>query len=598
MPVTFGSIGDIIAVSLLIKDIILALNESHGSASEFQQVTLALNNLDKALLEVHVLSGRLALIPEVLDLIQTIRKTVDDCRASLNLFFDKIRKYKCLEPNSSSTTQVTTRVTRKLQWAFFEKGEVKRFQSEVSLHSSSLNMLLATATVRLIMIGDEQRQKQLGLNDDHTSSLIAGLDIRLTNIEDQGQANAYALAKVKDESGMHWLRDICANLKTMMYRIIHINIATYRVARAIQTALPAVLERSMVRRQEPILLEDPLGRVAPIHLEVITTWEMFDTMLELRFAAAPGLRKVKQKEYALQARYSIQQVTRDRPFNLTFLPGQLVDMSFIFEELVHTGTGLSIAGAVCPRCQHITDTTSQGGTTCDKCGMIYRRVQKATPPSFQWFTEAKLHEKAWLIGHKRKRSIDDVDDDDALTQFKRVQLYTYSSQSINLWAENSYTARKGSMKMYTPASAKAAVAQEVKAVVSKNKRWFTKRSTHELVASVQAGLEYIEAQSMHRHQLKQGSELHAASSSHPSSTTENSWMTGLILDSKQFMIHALATYERECSMRSVVEIGALDDQTMPPLLDISSVIGDIVKSQINSSYSVAKSGYDYPPVFP
>ena len=52
MPVTFGSVGDIIAVGLLIKDLIKCLDGTRGSSSEYQAIVRELQSLDYAFLQV------------------------------------------------------------------------------------------------------------------------------------------------------------------------------------------------------------------------------------------------------------------------------------------------------------------------------------------------------------------------------------------------------------------------------------------------------------------------------------------------------------------------------------------------------------------
>jgi hypothetical protein len=56
MPITFGSVGDIISICLIIKDLVAALDESSGSSKEFQEVRRELWALERALLEVELLS--------------------------------------------------------------------------------------------------------------------------------------------------------------------------------------------------------------------------------------------------------------------------------------------------------------------------------------------------------------------------------------------------------------------------------------------------------------------------------------------------------------------------------------------------------------
>lgn len=53
--VTFGLIGDIISLCLLVKDVVKALDDSRGSSSEYQEVIRELRALERVLLEVELL---------------------------------------------------------------------------------------------------------------------------------------------------------------------------------------------------------------------------------------------------------------------------------------------------------------------------------------------------------------------------------------------------------------------------------------------------------------------------------------------------------------------------------------------------------------
>jgi hypothetical protein len=56
MPAPFGfSVGDVIAVSIPIKDVFEALDSATGSSAEYQELIRELWSLDRALLEVEVL---------------------------------------------------------------------------------------------------------------------------------------------------------------------------------------------------------------------------------------------------------------------------------------------------------------------------------------------------------------------------------------------------------------------------------------------------------------------------------------------------------------------------------------------------------------
>lgn len=150
MPVTCGSVGDIIAISLLVKDMIIALDDTCGSLAESQELTRDLNILDKVLLEVSLLARQYATTLEVETLFHTTSATVDNCSRSIKSFAEKVNKYKEAFSNNNGTPSHAmnmTRTARKMQWALVEKDRVKKFRADILGHTSALNMLLATINV-------------------------------------------------------------------------------------------------------------------------------------------------------------------------------------------------------------------------------------------------------------------------------------------------------------------------------------------------------------------------------------------------------------------------------------------------------------------
>lgn len=182
---------------------------------------------------------------------------------------------------------------------------------------------------------------------------------------------------------LEWFRQLGEELKNFMRRIFIMNIATYRAVIDIQSGLPSQLERSLY--QEPFILEDAIGRVAPVHMQFVSSWEAFDSVLDLRFRDMQGHKKVQNKEYVLQENATRREIDRSRPWAASFLPGQKVVMSILFDD-----SGISTS--LCPRCQstsekpqdtdikwsvapkrpathsYLTNVSSAG------CGMWYRRI--------------------------------------------------------------------------------------------------------------------------------------------------------------------------------------------------------------------------------
>jgi hypothetical protein len=141
-------------------------------------------------------------------------------------------------------------------------------------------------------------------------------------------------------SRKHFL-SLGTELKALMTRIWTLNFRSYNILLELQTRVPPEFEPCWI--QEPLILTDALGRVAPVHLELINSWTVLESVLEARFHKIPGERKIKRREYALQDRSSQLDIERSASFESCFLPGLKVDMSMVFK-------GGSASGASCPGC--------------------------------------------------------------------------------------------------------------------------------------------------------------------------------------------------------------------------------------------------------
>jgi hypothetical protein len=150
MSVTFGSVGDIIAVSLLVKDCVHALSDTNGSTAEYQAVVRELYILEKTLLEVGILSKTYATTAELVVLFASLETTINQCRASLVAFKAKTQRYEHhLGSTSTKKTafEVVSGGAKKILWQVQMKDDVSRFRAEVVAYSVSIGQLLAAATM-------------------------------------------------------------------------------------------------------------------------------------------------------------------------------------------------------------------------------------------------------------------------------------------------------------------------------------------------------------------------------------------------------------------------------------------------------------------
>jgi hypothetical protein len=139
-----------------------------------------------------------------------------------------------------------------------------------------------------------------------------------------------------------------------MVRIWTLNIQSYKILLDLQTRVPREFGPCWI--QEPLMLTDALGRIVPVHLEMINSWEVFDAVVAARFRNLPGERKIRYREYALQDRGSLRDLQRSEPFEASFLPGRRVDMSMIFEQ------NHSVIRS-CPGCRTETEEENTIATT-------------------------------------------------------------------------------------------------------------------------------------------------------------------------------------------------------------------------------------------
>jgi hypothetical protein len=143
---TFGSVGDIISISLTVKDLVKALDDSRGSSDEYQEIIRELWMLDRALLEVEQLSRACEPTAELNALCVTARRIADTCRLHVEAFLERIKKYNPSLTGNGSGNKIRD-ASMKVRWHISHSDELQKFRAEINAHCSSLNMLLVTAGV-------------------------------------------------------------------------------------------------------------------------------------------------------------------------------------------------------------------------------------------------------------------------------------------------------------------------------------------------------------------------------------------------------------------------------------------------------------------
>lgn len=144
MLVTFGSVGDIISLSLLIKNLVKSIDNSRGSSAEYQAVIRELWSLDHSLLEVEVLIRSSEQTARLIALNATIKQCAEQCRNCITKFKEQVvNKFgKSLQPGGSGS--FIKDAASKIRWQVSEKDDIAKFRSEINAHCFSINMILTT----------------------------------------------------------------------------------------------------------------------------------------------------------------------------------------------------------------------------------------------------------------------------------------------------------------------------------------------------------------------------------------------------------------------------------------------------------------------
>jgi hypothetical protein len=146
MPITFGSVGDIISVCLLIKDLVIALDECRGSAKEYQHLMQDLRNLERVLLELDLLNKSCNDNADFVALGETAKRTSAECRALIEPFYDRIFKYNEYLKSNHDKRMLVDKYW-KIHWKITQKDYVAQFRTALHGRVAAITLLLVTASV-------------------------------------------------------------------------------------------------------------------------------------------------------------------------------------------------------------------------------------------------------------------------------------------------------------------------------------------------------------------------------------------------------------------------------------------------------------------
>ncbi|GKT58321.1 vegetative cell wall protein gp1 [Colletotrichum tofieldiae] len=331
----FGAVGDFIAVIELIKNIIVALDDCRGSARDYQDTVQNLEMLGKILQQVAEVYQDQGFNDHLGDLRAIAWRSLQQIRLCLDGFSDKIQKFAPSLTNGG-TKNVFKDVARKIQWKLEEK-DVDKFRTEVMGYTMSLNMLLEVTTVRVVQRNHEASIQQASEAETRTAVMI--------HDSNQSLKGYFGMIGRRILSRLDFVARLGMELKSSTSHLMSMMLAVSGELSSIRTVIMR-LERPL--NEEHFVFEDATGKVFPIHLRTITSWEAFEYVIVDRFKGKKGAHRTQRKRYSLQERASRREVDRSMDWESAFLPYQRVEMSLMCREAQNPA--LVRSSPTCPRC--------------------------------------------------------------------------------------------------------------------------------------------------------------------------------------------------------------------------------------------------------
>ena len=352
MAVGFGfSVGDICASLKIVKESVLALDNTKGAAADYSKLVTEIQSLQDGLEAVQDLQKSKCLSAKQS---AALDRAVIDCRKNTQDFLSSISKY---QPHLSEDSSGLQSNFRKIKWALCKKDDVAKFREQLARQASRISMLIITF----------QAREHLGSSATlHGGSTIARLEqTQETNVVEMlsnmssEQRQCFMIVMKQNEELMRTVQD----MRSMM---------------DLQRTIP-----SQILLQEPVVLLDPFGRLAPFHLEFVDSKECFIAIMKARFAHAgvepTGLAKVDYQEFSLENTRRRKRVDLTGEWENLWRPGDLYDMKMVF----HRFTSQPSPPSSCPSCNMLNDD-EEGQIHCHSCGLQYQTVQAISKQSSEW----------------------------------------------------------------------------------------------------------------------------------------------------------------------------------------------------------------------
>jgi Fungal N-terminal domain of STAND proteins len=317
MPVGFGfSIGDVISGLKLLRNSVEAVNNVHGSSADYASLIAELESLNTALEAASELTSEHLVNPEQR---KAINSAVKACQKCVDDFLVRIAQYQQHLKRGNSGWRSCY---MKIKWALCKQEDVAKLRAMLGSHTNSINVLLASyRTKEMTDLAKSLEQNQSLIQRGVEYEQVDHMSYMLQDISLQQRESFGALRQQYDRSVQAF-----EQVRSMLQ---------------VQQKFPP-----QIMLQQPVILLDACGRIAPFHLEFVDSLEAFVAVMLIRFKQAgisqEGLQKLANLEFTLRDTRRKRPIDLTKPWRSTLKPGQLIDMNVLYPTIMYRLARLSV----------------------------------------------------------------------------------------------------------------------------------------------------------------------------------------------------------------------------------------------------------------
>ena len=352
MATGFGfSVGDLFLGLKLLQESIDAVNDSKGAAADFTALAKEITSLQDGLEAIEELQEN---HPFSLKQATALDRAISTCQESIEEFLTSISKY---QPHLKAKTSGLHSNYRKIKWTVCKKDDVAKFRAQLGRHASAITMLLVTFQAQQTVDSKASGHGLVVTTQCLDESYITGM-LKDMTVE---QRQFFMIIIQQNKQLLHSIEDLRSMSQT-------------------QSAVPP-----QVLLQQPVILLDPFGKIAPFHMDFIDSSECFMAVLKARFSrngvTPAGLSKLENGDFLIQDTRRRRAIDLNKHWTAVFKPGQNVDMSMVFHRF-------ACPPSTCPLCFEINvDEDENEQIHCGKCGLYYQNVQAISKRSHDWLRQ-------------------------------------------------------------------------------------------------------------------------------------------------------------------------------------------------------------------